>query len=70
MGIFNCKGAGWCKVEKKNRIHDSSPMTLSGSVHAQYVDFLPQIVGDGWNGDIVIYTHRSSKKNVFFIFVF
>jgi len=59
MGIFNCQGAGWCKVEKKNRIHDSSPMTLSGSVRAQDVDFLPRIAGDGWKGDTVLYAHRS-----------
>lgn len=61
LGIFNCQGAGWCKVEKKNRIHDSSPMTLSGSVRAQDVDFLPQIAGDGWNGDTVIYAHRAGE---------
>jgi raffinose synthase len=45
-------------------------MTLSGSVRAQDVDFLPRIAGDGWNGDTVLYAHRSGKKIVFFIFVF
>jgi raffinose synthase len=70
MGIFNCQGAGWCKSEKKNCIHDSPPMTLSGSVHNQDVDFLPQTVSDDWNGDIVIYTHRSSKKIALFLYLY
>eukprot|EP00252_Welwitschia_mirabilis_P009525 TRINITY_DN2216_c0_g1_i2.p1 TRINITY_DN2216_c0_g1~~TRINITY_DN2216_c0_g1_i2.p1 ORF type:complete len:433 (-),score=29.33 TRINITY_DN2216_c0_g1_i2:452-1750(-) len=61
IGVFNCQGAGWCKVQKKNRIHDNSPMTLSGSVRAQDIDFLPQTTGTNWTGDTVFYSHRSGE---------
>eukprot|EP00252_Welwitschia_mirabilis_P009526 TRINITY_DN2216_c0_g1_i3.p1 TRINITY_DN2216_c0_g1~~TRINITY_DN2216_c0_g1_i3.p1 ORF type:complete len:636 (-),score=74.96 TRINITY_DN2216_c0_g1_i3:1049-2956(-) len=61
IGVFNCQGAGWCKVQKKNRIHDNSPMTLSGSVRAQDIDFLPQTTGTNWTGDTVFYSHRSGN---------
>ncbi|KAH9301926.1 hypothetical protein KI387_013509, partial [Taxus chinensis] len=61
LGAFNCQGAGWCKVVKKNRIHDTSPAALSGSVRSRDVDLLPQIAGDDWSGDSVFYGHRSGE---------
>ncbi|CAN6577041.1 unnamed protein product [Malus baccata var. baccata] len=42
IGVFNCQGAGWCKIEKKTRIHDNSPATLSGSVCATNVDAIAE----------------------------
>lgn len=61
VGVFNCQGAGWCKVEKKTRIHDASPGTLTGSVQAMDVDAIGQIAGPEWNGDVVVYAHRSQE---------
>ena len=45
VGAFNCQGAGWCKVEKRIRIHDASPGTLSSSVGASDVDLIAQVAG-------------------------
>ncbi|CAI9754819.1 unnamed protein product [Fraxinus pennsylvanica] len=59
VGIFNCQGAGWCKVTKKTRIHDASPGTLSGSVQATDVDAIAQIAGQDWNGDTIVYSPRT-----------
>uniref|UniRef100_A0A0D6R2D3 galactinol--sucrose galactosyltransferase n=1 Tax=Araucaria cunninghamii TaxID=56994 RepID=A0A0D6R2D3_ARACU len=61
LGAFNCQGAGWCKVEKKNRIHDESPLASTGSVRAGDVDLLPKVAGQGWTGDCVFYAHRSGE---------
>ncbi|KAF8398388.1 hypothetical protein HHK36_017315 [Tetracentron sinense] len=61
VGAFNCQGAGWCKVEKKTRIHDESPGTLTGSVRADDVDLITQVAGPNWNGEAVIYAHRSGE---------
>lgn len=61
VGIFNCQGAGWCKVAKKTRIHDESPGTLTGSVQATDVDALAQAAGVDWNGETVVYAHRSGE---------
>ncbi|KAL3819810.1 hypothetical protein ACJIZ3_005715 [Penstemon smallii] len=54
VGVFNCQGAGWCKVAKKTRIHDASPGTLTSSVKATDVDSIAQIAGPEWNGDAVL----------------
>ncbi|KAL0453092.1 UNVERIFIED_CONTAM: putative galactinol--sucrose galactosyltransferase 2 [Sesamum latifolium] len=61
VGVFNCQGAGWCKVAKKTRIHDASPGTLTISVQAIDVDGIAQIAGPGWDGDTIVYAHRSGE---------
>lgn len=61
VGVFNCQGAGWCKVAKKTRIHDASPGTLTGTVRAADVDSISQVVGADWNGETVVYAYRSGE---------
>ncbi|KAM7500189.1 hypothetical protein LguiA_024603 [Lonicera macranthoides] len=61
VGVFNCQGAGWCKVAKKTRIHDSSPGTLSGSIQATDVDSIAQLAGPDWNGETIVYAYRSGE---------
>ncbi|KAI3811709.1 hypothetical protein L1987_21438 [Smallanthus sonchifolius] len=61
VGVFNCQGAGWCKVEKKTRIHDASPGILTGSVQSADVDALNQVAGQDWNGETVVFCQRSGE---------
>ncbi|XP_007020358.2 PREDICTED: probable galactinol--sucrose galactosyltransferase 1 [Theobroma cacao] len=61
IGIFNCQGAGWCKVGKTNIIHDLQPGTITGYIRATDVDYLPKVTDDGWNGDSVIYSHLGGE---------
>lgn len=61
VGVFNCQGAGWCKVIKKTRIHDASPGTLTSSVQETDVDAVAQLAGPGWNGDSVVYCFGSEE---------
>ncbi|KAK6149464.1 hypothetical protein DH2020_016989 [Rehmannia glutinosa] len=57
VGVFNCQGAGWCKLGKKNLIHDEQPGTITGVIRAKDVDYLPRVANDKWNGDAVVYSH-------------
>uniref|UniRef100_A0A453E8A9 galactinol--sucrose galactosyltransferase n=1 Tax=Aegilops tauschii subsp. strangulata TaxID=200361 RepID=A0A453E8A9_AEGTS len=62
VGVFNCQGAGWCRVVKKTRIHDEAPGTLTGSVRAEDVEGITQATGtDDCTGDAVVYTHRAGE---------
>ncbi|XP_062212783.1 probable galactinol--sucrose galactosyltransferase 2 [Phragmites australis] len=61
VGVFNCQGAGWCRVTKKTRVHDAAPGTLTGSVRAEDVDAIAHLAGPDWNGGAVVYTHRSGE---------
>jgi raffinose synthase len=59
VGVFNCQGAGWCKVGKKNLIHDENPGTVTGIIRAKDIDYLSTVAGDKWTGDAVIFSHLS-----------
>ncbi|XP_027350540.1 probable galactinol--sucrose galactosyltransferase 2 [Abrus precatorius] len=61
VGVFNCQGAGWCKREKKTRIHDASPGTLTTSVCASDVDLISQVAGAKWLGETIVYGYRSGE---------
>ncbi|RZC65960.1 hypothetical protein C5167_009644 [Papaver somniferum] len=61
MGVFNCQGAGWCNVGKKNLIHEELPGTITGVIRAKDVAYLPKIAEEGWNGDTVMYSHLGGE---------
>ncbi|KAI5674635.1 hypothetical protein M9H77_14999 [Catharanthus roseus] len=61
VGVFNCQGAGWCKVGKKNLIHDEQPGTITGVIRAKDVDYLPRIAPEGWTGNAVVYSHLQGE---------
>uniref|UniRef100_A0A7N0RC68 galactinol--sucrose galactosyltransferase n=1 Tax=Kalanchoe fedtschenkoi TaxID=63787 RepID=A0A7N0RC68_KALFE len=61
VGVFNCQGAGWCKVGKTNLIHNQEPSALTGVVRAKDVNYLPKVASDGWNGDAIAYSHLAGE---------
>ncbi|XP_037404532.1 probable galactinol--sucrose galactosyltransferase 2 [Triticum dicoccoides] len=62
VGVFNCQGAGWCRIVKKTRIHDEAPGTLTGSVRAEDVEGIAQAAGtDDCTGDAVVYAYRAGE---------
>uniref|UniRef100_A0A453RHR7 Uncharacterized protein n=1 Tax=Aegilops tauschii subsp. strangulata TaxID=200361 RepID=A0A453RHR7_AEGTS len=63
IGAFNCQGAGWCREGKKNLIHDVQPGTITGAVRGRDVSRLQEVAGDGWNGDVVVYSHVAGKAS-------
>ncbi|THU71457.1 hypothetical protein C4D60_Mb04t01640 [Musa balbisiana] len=62
IGVFNCQGAGWCRVGKKNLIHDEQPGAITGFVRSKDVDYLPRVADCGWNGDSIIYAHQGGES--------
>jgi len=64
IGAFNCQGAGWCGAGKKNLIHDAQPGTITGAVRGRDVSRLPEVAGDGWNGDVIVYSHVAGEVTV------
>lgn len=59
MGIFNCQGAGWCRIAKKTRVHDAAPGTLTCNIHAEDVDTIAKLAGPDWDGQTVVYCFKS-----------
>ncbi|KAG2579573.1 probable galactinol--sucrose galactosyltransferase 1 [Panicum virgatum] len=57
IGAFNCQGAGWCRVGKKNLVHDEQPGTVTGVIRARDVDYLAKVADQSWDGDVIVYSH-------------
>ncbi|CAN4102562.1 unnamed protein product [Withania somnifera] len=64
VGVFNCQGAGWCRVGKKNLIHAGQPGTMTGIIRANDVNYLPRIAHDGWTGDAILCSHLHGEFNL------
>ncbi|KAM6579173.1 hypothetical protein CsatA_002947 [Cannabis sativa] len=61
VGAFNCQGAGWCKVGKKNLIHDENPGIVTGVIRAKDVNYLHKVAHENWSGDVVIFSHLGGE---------
>eukprot|EP00262_Sarcandra_glabra_P016005 TRINITY_DN5066_c0_g1_i1.p1 TRINITY_DN5066_c0_g1~~TRINITY_DN5066_c0_g1_i1.p1 ORF type:complete len:776 (-),score=86.54 TRINITY_DN5066_c0_g1_i1:238-2565(-) len=61
VGVFNCQGAGYCKVTKTMRIHDAAPGTLTAHLRARDVDLISQVAGHGWTGEVVVHAYKSGE---------
>ncbi|KAK9268321.1 hypothetical protein L1049_000069 [Liquidambar formosana] len=61
VGVFNCQGAGWCRVGKRYLVHDEQPGTITGVIRAKDVNYLPRVSDDGWTGDTIIYSHLGGE---------
>ncbi|WVZ92370.1 hypothetical protein U9M48_038441 [Paspalum notatum var. saurae] len=61
IGAFNCQGAGWCRVGKKNLIHDEQPGTVTGVIMARDVSYLAKAADPSWNGDVIVYSHIGAE---------
>lgn len=61
LGTFNCQGAGWCKLDKKYIIHNSTPDAVSGSICANDIEGLADVAAPDWKGDCVVLSHRTRE---------
>eukprot|EP00252_Welwitschia_mirabilis_P020400 TRINITY_DN4_c0_g1_i2.p1 TRINITY_DN4_c0_g1~~TRINITY_DN4_c0_g1_i2.p1 ORF type:complete len:479 (-),score=66.48 TRINITY_DN4_c0_g1_i2:210-1646(-) len=61
LGVFNCQGAAWSNIDKKNVFHDKNPSSLTGSVRAQDVHLLAEAADEDWDGDCAIYSHSGGE---------
>ncbi|KAJ3677562.1 hypothetical protein LUZ60_003286 [Juncus effusus] len=61
IGAFNCQGAGWCKIGKKNLIHDEQPGIVTGVIRANDVDYISRVSDPDWDGDVIIFSHLKGE---------
>ncbi|XP_077237942.1 raffinose synthase family protein isoform X2 [Tasmannia lanceolata] len=58
LGVYNCQGAAWNSIEKKNMFHQTGTEALSCVVRGCDVHLLAAAATDpDWNGDCVVYRH-------------
>lgn len=62
LGVYNCQGAAWNSIERKNTFHQTKSESLTGYIRGRDVHLIAEVAMDPkWNGDCAIYSHRSGE---------
>ncbi|XP_058008938.1 probable galactinol--sucrose galactosyltransferase 6 isoform X1 [Hevea brasiliensis] len=62
LGVYNCQGAAWNRVERKNTFHQTKYEAITGAIRSRDVHLIAEAATDSsWNGDSVIYGHRTGE---------
>ncbi|GMQ07123.1 hypothetical protein CsSME_00051456 [Camellia sinensis var. sinensis] len=62
LGVYNCQGAAWNTIERKNTFHQTGSEAITGLVRGCDVHLIGDVAMDPeWNGDSAIYSHGSGE---------
>ncbi|KAL6974137.1 putative galactinol--sucrose galactosyltransferase 6 [Sarracenia purpurea var. burkii] len=62
LGVYNCQGAAWNSIERKNTFHQTGDEAIVGFVRSQDVHLIGDVANDPeWNGDCAIYCYQSGE---------
>ncbi|OQU75927.1 probable galactinol--sucrose galactosyltransferase 6 isoform X2 [Sorghum bicolor] len=65
LGVYNCQGAAWSSVEKKNTFHHTGTEALTCGIKGSDVHLISEAATDPeWNGDCTVYRHADSDLAV------
>jgi len=60
IGVYNCQGAAWSHVEKKNVFHQTGTEALCGEIKCSDVHLISEASTDAdWKGDCVVYRYSN-----------
>ncbi|XP_057768021.1 probable galactinol--sucrose galactosyltransferase 6 [Salvia miltiorrhiza] len=59
LGVYNCQGAAWNSVERKNTFHQTKSEAITGYVRGRDVHLISDVAPDSnWDGHVALYSHR------------
>ncbi|XP_027179116.1 probable galactinol--sucrose galactosyltransferase 6 [Coffea eugenioides] len=62
LGVYNCQGAAWNTVERKNTFHQTKSEAITGYIRGRDVHLIAEVAMDPeWTGDCAIYGHWSGE---------
>nr|GLL20413.1 probable galactinol--sucrose galactosyltransferase 6 isoform X2 [Ipomoea trifida] len=62
LGVYNCQGAAWNAVERKNTFHQTGTEAITGYVRGRDVHSLSEAALDSdWSGDCAVYSHNKGN---------
>lgn len=62
LGVYNCQGAAWNTVERKNTFHQTNSEAITGYVRGRDVHFISEAAVDpNWSGDCALYSNVSAE---------
>ncbi|GAB2289183.1 Probable galactinol--sucrose galactosyltransferase 6 [Dionaea muscipula] len=63
LGVYNCQGAAWSTMERKNTFHHTGTDALTGFIRGHDVHLITEAATDpdSWTGSCAVYCHRSAE---------
>ncbi|XP_061991654.1 probable galactinol--sucrose galactosyltransferase 6 [Rosa rugosa] len=62
VGVYNCQGAAWSSLERKNAFHETKSDAITGYVRGRDVHLIKEAATDpDWNGDCAVYCNRTGE---------
>ncbi|CAA2958543.1 probable galactinol--sucrose galactosyltransferase 6 [Olea europaea subsp. europaea] len=62
LGVYNCQGAAWNSMERKNTFHQTKSDAITGYIRGRDVHMISEAALDpDWTGDVAMYSHRSGE---------
>lgn len=62
LGVYNCQGAAWSDVERKNMFHQTKTEVLTGAVKGSDVHLIGEAATEPtWKGDCAVYSHHAAE---------
>lgn len=62
LGVYNCQGAAWNSVERKNTFHQTGSESLTGYIRGRDVHLIAEVAMDPkWDGDCAVYSQRNGE---------
>ncbi|GMH04552.1 hypothetical protein Nepgr_006392 [Nepenthes gracilis] len=63
LGVYNCQGAAWNSMERKNTFHQTGTEALTGTVRGCDVHLIAEAAAnpESWGGDCAVYRHQSGE---------
>lgn len=59
LGVYNCQGAAWNSVERKNTFHQTKSEAITGYVRGRDIHLISDVAPDSnWDGHVALYSHR------------
>ncbi|KAH8481684.1 hypothetical protein H0E87_029248 [Populus deltoides] len=62
LGVYNCQGAAWNNIERKNTFHQTKNEVLTGAIRGRDVHLIAEAAMDpNWDGNCAVYCHRTGE---------
>ncbi|KAK4404155.1 putative galactinol--sucrose galactosyltransferase 6 [Sesamum angolense] len=64
LGVYNCQGAAWNSVERKNTFHQTNSEAITGYVKGHDVHLISDVAFDSnWDGKVALYSYKTGELN-------
>lgn len=65
LGVYNCQGAAWNSIERKNTFHQTKTEALTGYIRGRDVHLISEAIADPeWSGDCILYCQGTGELTV------